>query len=120
MPNTTAGTGATKGSTVDPVQRAVELVTQSVDEWTTATKSSFDRALAGKYSGQDLVDDLSGAVARGVRDWARMFTAAANLLTAVATAPVPGEPKPGERPPTTTPASATARAAKAPRTRAPS
>jgi hypothetical protein len=118
MPNTTAGTGTTKASPVDPVQRAVELVTQSVDEWTTATKSSFDRALAGKYSAEDLVGDLSGAVARGVRDWARMFTAAADLLTSVATAPVPEEAKPGERPPTATPATGTARAAKAPTKRA--
>lgn len=102
MPGTTTGSGTRKGPRVDPVQRAVELVTQSVDEWTSATKSSFDRALAGKYTAEDLAADLSGAVARGVRDWARLFTAAANLLTTVATAPVPGTPKPGARPAATT------------------
>lgn len=102
MPGTTTGSGTGKAPPVDPVQRAVELVTQSVDEWTSATKNSFDRALAGKYSAEDLAADLSGAVARGVRDWARLFTAAANLLTTVATAPVPGKPEPGAPPAATT------------------
>jgi len=98
MPSTTTGSGTRKAPSVDPVQRALDLVTQSVDEWTSATKSSFDRALAGTYSAEDLAADVSGAVARGVRDWARLFTAAANLLSTVATAPVPGKPEAGDQP----------------------
>ena len=92
---------------IDPVDRMVEMVTQSVGEWATAAKSSFDRALAGGYAADDLASDLSGAVARGVRDWARAVSVVSSMVTAVSSTPPAADTATSVTPPAATEPAAT-------------
>jgi hypothetical protein len=85
----------------DPVDRAVAMAKQSLDEWATATKSSFDRALAGTYTAEQLARDMTAAWARAVRDWARLLTAASSLTTFVSTSEGPGDAQPSASPKST-------------------
>jgi hypothetical protein len=76
----------------DAVDRAAAMLKESIDEWSTATKASFDRALSGTYTAEQFAGDVAGAWARAVRDMARLMTAASSLTTFAAKVPTKQDP----------------------------
>lgn len=86
---------AKKAPSADPVAAAVDAVSESMREWVGAAKSSFDKAITGRYTTEDLAGDVAGMAARTVRDWARMLTAAASVASSLATTPMKPQPPAG-------------------------
>jgi hypothetical protein len=70
----------------DPVRPRVAAVGRSLDECATAAKTSYDKTLAGSYTADDLVGDVTGSIARSVRVWSRLL----DLAVAIVQRPEPG------------------------------
>jgi hypothetical protein len=68
----------------DPIDKAIGLMNQTVDECADAFKAAYARALQGRYKADDLAADMSGAFARNVQAWARMVNAATSLTSYMA------------------------------------
>jgi hypothetical protein len=79
---------------VDALTAAADTVSASLREWADAMKSSYGKALDGKYTTKDLAGDIAGTFALTVRSWARAVTATAQVASSLA-------PRPTKPPPST-------------------
>jgi hypothetical protein len=77
---TTAGAGEQAETTDDPFRRGIAALSQSLDEFATAAKVSFDKAATGSYTADDLVGDVTGSIVRSVRTWGRLVELAVATL----------------------------------------